>query len=228
VFENGGFDVVVGNPPYIKEDKHREIFEPLNSANKKYKATKKSPAQNKPPFASQYYQGKMDFWQFFACLGLDLLNDDGYLSYIAPSSWITNHGASKTRNKIIQSSQLVRYIDFSDNKVFKAADIQTMIFFLHKTPTEKHEVEYCKLGNAEGKLFTHKQVAIADSLQKTTFETIELKTSSLIDNTIHFVKQELTPIINKIERIGVYKLKENDVAQGIGQGPPNLVHSLPS
>ena len=108
----------------------------------------------------------MDFWQFFACLGLDLLNDDGYLSYIAPSSWITNHGASKTRNKIIQSSQLVRYIDFSDNKVFKAADIQTMIFFLHKTPTEKHEVEYCKLGNAEGKLFTHKQVAIADSLQK--------------------------------------------------------------
>jgi hypothetical protein len=97
VFENGGFDVVVGNPPYIKEDKHIEIFEPLNSANKKYKATKKSPAQNKPPFASQYYQGKMDFWQFFACLGLDLLNDDGYLSYIAPSSWITNHGASKTR-----------------------------------------------------------------------------------------------------------------------------------
>jgi hypothetical protein len=73
---------------------------------------------------------------------------------------------------------------------------------LHKAKTERHEVEHCKLGNAEGKLFTHKQVAIADSLQKTTFETIELETTSLIDNTIHFVKQEFTPIINKIEKIG--------------------------
>ena len=209
------FDVIVGNPPYIKEDKHREIFEPLNPANKKYKATKKKPAQNKPPFASRYYQGKMDFWQFFACLGLDLLNDNGYLSYIAPSSWITNHGASKTRNKIIQNSQLIRYIDFSDNKVFKAADIQTMIFFLHKTCTEKHEVEYCKLANAEGKLFTHKQVVIADSLQNTTFETIELESANLIDRTIHFVKQEFTPIINKIEKIGTYKLKEDDLGLGI-------------
>lgn len=85
MFENGGFDVVVGNPPYIKEDKRREIFEPLNSANKKYKATKKSPAQNKPPFASQYYQGKMDFWQFFACLGLDLL--EWYFSFYGFGSW---------------------------------------------------------------------------------------------------------------------------------------------
>lgn len=209
------FDVIVGNPPYIKEDKHREIFEPLNPNNSRYKIHKNTSAQNKPPFASQYYQGKMDFWQFFACLGLDLLNDDGYLSYIAPSSWVTNHGASKTRNKIIQSSQLIRYIDFSDNKVFKAADIQTMIFFLHKTPTERHEVEHCKLSNAEGKLFTHKQVAIADSLQKTTFETIELETASLIDNTIHFVKQEFTPIINKIEIIGTYKLKEDALGLGI-------------
>ncbi len=216
---NFKFDVIIGNPPYIKEDKHREIFEPLNPANKKYKSTKHSPQQNKPPFASQYYQGKMDFWQFFACLGLDLLNKNGYLSYIAPNSWLTNQGASKTRNKILQEATLISYVDFNDNKVFKTADIQTMIFCLQKTPTATHLVEYCKLNNTTEKLFTQKQVAISESLTKSTFEKIELATSDLLDKTIHFLPANLLPILNKIEKLGVYKIKEQDISQGIVPNP---------
>ncbi len=212
---NFKFDVIIGNPPYIKEDKHREIFEPLNPANKKYKSTKHSPQQNKPPFASQYYQGKMDFWQFFACLGLDLLNKNGYLSYIAPNSWLTNHGASKTRNKILQEATLISYVDFNDNKVFKTADIQTMIFCLQKTPTATHIVEYCKLNNTTEKLFTQKQVAISESLTKSTFEKIELATAILLDRTIHFVSDNLKPLFDKLEKVGSYRLKKDVVGLGI-------------
>jgi len=208
---NFKFDVIIGNPPYIKEDKHREIFEPLNPANKKYKSTKHSPQQNKPPFASQYYQGKMDFWQFFACLGLDLLNKNCYLSYIAPNSWLTNHGASKTRNKILQEATLISYVDFNDNKVFKTADIQTMIFCLQKTPTATHLVEYCKLNNTTEKLFAQKQVAISESLTKSTFEKIELATADLLDKTIHFVSDNLKPLFDKLEKVGSYRLKKDDI-----------------
>ena len=212
---NFKFDVIIGNPPYIKEDKNREIFETLNPAHKKYKSTKNSPSHNTPPFASKYYQGKMDFWQFFACLGLDLLSEGGYLSYIAPNSWLTNHGASKTRNKILQEAMLVKYLDFNDNKVFKTADIQTMIFLLQKTPTKKHLVEYCKINNASEKLFAQKQVTIAENLAKSVFEKIELETENLLDKTIHFVSDNLKPLFDKLEKVGSYKLKKDDVGLGI-------------
>ena len=53
----GAFDVVIGNPPYVKEYTNKNAFNSL----------RKSP----------YYQGKMDLWYMFACNSLDLLKDNG-------------------------------------------------------------------------------------------------------------------------------------------------------
>lgn len=58
VFENGGFDILIGNPPYIKEYTNREAFNGFRET-------------------SPYYQGKMDLWYGFACHGLDLLKQGG-------------------------------------------------------------------------------------------------------------------------------------------------------
>ena len=52
VFKQGGFDVIIGNPPYIKEDANREAFDGLHN--------------------SIYYQGKMDIWTMFGCSAIDL------------------------------------------------------------------------------------------------------------------------------------------------------------
>lgn len=82
VFEKGGFDIVIGNPPYLKEGRaNKAIFE----------AVKDSP----------YYIGKMDIWYMFACLGLDMLKPDGNLCFIATNNWVTSSGAKKLRQKII-------------------------------------------------------------------------------------------------------------------------------
>jgi len=55
---NAGFDVIIGNPPYVKEYTKRELFEVI----------KKSGVQT-----SKYYQGKMDYWYIFCCQSIDLL-----------------------------------------------------------------------------------------------------------------------------------------------------------
>lgn len=55
VFRSGGFDVVIGNPPYIKEYTNRSAFEHVHD--------------------SPYYMGKMDIWYMFACRGLDWLKE---------------------------------------------------------------------------------------------------------------------------------------------------------
>ncbi|HEY5124249.1 MAG TPA: N-6 DNA methylase, partial [Ignavibacteria bacterium] len=80
--ENKGFDIVIGNPPYVKEYTSKKSFNGLRD--------------------SPYYQGKMDIWYFFACKSLDILKQKtGILSFIATNNWLTNYGASKMRKKII-------------------------------------------------------------------------------------------------------------------------------
>ncbi len=102
------FDIVIGNPPYIKEFTFREAFDGLR--------------------ASPYYQGKMDLWYLFACRALDHLKQpDGVLSFIATNNWITNSGASIMRREMAKRATILRLIDFVNFRVFGGADIQTMI-----------------------------------------------------------------------------------------------------
>jgi len=90
VFRNkGGFDVVIANPPYIKEYTDRSAFDGLHD--------------------QECYQGKMDIWYLFGCKGIDIIQaKQGILSFIATNNWITNAGASKFRNKVFQENFLVR------------------------------------------------------------------------------------------------------------------------
>src|SRR5690606_1707167 len=109
-----GFDLIIGNPPYVKENTDRTVFNGLRD--------------------SQYYQGKMDLWYYFACICIDYLSKKpkGLLSFIATNNWITNSGASILRNKILKETKIKRFVDFSDFKIFESAGIQTMVFVLEK------------------------------------------------------------------------------------------------
>jgi tRNA1(Val) A37 N6-methylase TrmN6 len=127
---SGGFDIVIGNPPYIKENTDKSVFNGLRN--------------------SSYYQGKMDLWYFFACINIDFLKTGGVLSFIATNNWITNSGASKFRNKVLNDTIIKRYVDFSDFKIFESAGIQTMIFVLEKNiKNENYSFPYSKLINSK-------------------------------------------------------------------------------
>jgi len=114
-----GFDLIIGNPPYIKEYTNKNAFDHLKIL--------------------PYYQGKMDIWYLFACNALDNLKKwTGILCFIATNNWITSAGASKLRRKIACYATILRFIDFVDYKVFGSADIQTMILLARNT-SEKEE-----------------------------------------------------------------------------------------
>lgn len=127
--ENGnfvGFDVVIGNPPYIKEYENKEAFNGL---------------RNLP-----CYQGKMDIWYLFGDLGLNILKSNSFLCYIATNNWVTNAGASKFRNSIITKSQIISLIDFGAYMIFDNASIQTMIMILkNNILIDSYEFNYKKL-----------------------------------------------------------------------------------
>jgi adenine-specific DNA-methyltransferase len=199
VFEGGGFDAIVGNPPYIKEYVDKSAFDGLHG--------------------SPYYQGKMDIWTLFACQAIDHLKDGGYFSFIAPNSWLTNAGASIFRDKILHDGELVSFIDFGDFKVFKDAGIQTMIFiFQKKRPRSSYVLQYAKVldsETAEDKVaaFLNSNLAVVpDGVE--CFE-IKFEPGKFLGRTISFSNREDTDMIGKIEIEGIMRLDAKDVGQGI-------------
>ena len=125
--EFAGFDIVLGNPPYIKEYENKQAF-----AN--FKTT------------SPYYMGKMDLWYGFLCVGLDLLREGGLLCFIATNNWTTSTGAKKMRERILEVATIRSLIDFNDYMVFENASIQTMILLLqHCSLDDKYLFDYRKL-----------------------------------------------------------------------------------
>lgn len=122
-----GFDIIIANPPYIKEGRmSKTFFEPYKD--------------------SPYYKGKMDIWYLFACNGLDLLNPNGVLCFIATNNWTTSFGASKLRDKVIKETRICNIVDFGAVMMFESASIQTMIMMFQKDKnTDDYTFDYRKL-----------------------------------------------------------------------------------
>ncbi len=194
VFRQGGFDVIIGNPPYIKEFVNKDAFKDLHD--------------------SPYYQGKMDIWTMFACISIDLLKEDGVMSFIAPNNWVTNAGASIMRNKILSDGELKSFVDFGDYKVFQAAGIQTMIFIYEKRkPNKKYEIDYLRINNKDAS----EEKLILDIFGEK--QKIEIEPEKLINKNIIFADQESGSIFDKIENKKNFELTEKEVGQGIVAAP---------
>lgn len=195
VFENGGFDIVIGNPPYIKEGRMSKVF-------------------FEPYKGSPYYKGKMDIWYLFACNGLDLLKQNGSLCFIATNNWVTSFGASKLRNKVIKETRICNIVDFGAVMMFESASIQTMIMMFQKDAvTDDYTLDYRKLMAYNA---TEKEAAAI--LNKTAvnaeyfFPTI--RRANFVDKNITFSKS--ADVIGEIVSANnVIYLNDNEIAQGI-------------
>ena len=202
--ENGGFDIVIGNPPYIGEGKNKEVFLPVQNTS----------------FGEKYYIGKMDFWYFFTSLGIELLKENGTLSYIAPNNWLTTAGGKKMRNHIMKETVIKEFIDFGDYMVFENASQQTMVFLLEKNIRDiKIYVEYSKILN---RTFSN----LKEFLNKIKKEEY-IYYKSILDrknydeeNIIVFLNDINENIVRKIEKNkDIIYLGENEIAQGIVPNP---------
>ncbi|MDC9721350.1 MAG: N-6 DNA methylase [Urechidicola sp.] len=197
IMKNGGFDVVIGNPPYIKEATNKSAFNGLHE--------------------HSCYQGKMDLWYFFGALALDIIKKDyGLIGYIAPNNWITNDGASKFRDYIVEKGKIVEFIDFSDFKVFDSAGIQTMIYIMKRTDDNSNyglnfsKVINSKIKHEDAQLFLEK---IVD--EKYEYFISNIKKEELKNQPINFINAELNLIIEKIKSKESFNLDSKEIASGI-------------
>lgn len=142
-----GFDIVIGNPPYLGEKGNKETFAPL----KKLK----------------YYQGKMDLFYLFFHIGLDNLKNGGILSLITTNYYITATGAVKLRNDFKERSTILNLINFNELKVFESALGQhNLITTLQKGKFDK--LAHTSIVNAKGYLGTEVLQSIVECKNKDT------------------------------------------------------------
>lgn len=197
-FEQGGFDIVIGNPPYLGESKHGDTLAQLKHL--------------------KYYQGKMNIWYFFTCIGLDMLKENGIESFIAPNNWNTNSGASIMRNKILEETKIINYIDFGNYNAFESADQQTMIFLLQKTDkNDNYYIDYSKILDDKITLQQlEKFLSKALNEQYCECYLANISKDEYIDKFITFLKNEDEAIFNKIRNnVKNIFLTDNEIAQGI-------------
>jgi type I restriction-modification system DNA methylase subunit len=130
VFNQGGFDAVIGNPPYSAKQ----------SSDNKY-------------LASFYktVEYKCDLFAFFIERGLHILKENGHLGFIIPVSWMTNLYFKKLREHLIISKSLSE-INLIDGLVFDSANIDTNIITLIKNGVNNKKVNW--INSTAGKLNT--------------------------------------------------------------------------
>jgi type I restriction-modification system DNA methylase subunit len=104
VFADGGFDVVIGNPPYVRQ----ELLSPIK------------------PYLQQHYEsydGVADLYTYFYEKGLKILKPNGVLSYIVTNKWFKAGYGEPLRRFFAQNSVFEQILDFGYAPIFADADV---------------------------------------------------------------------------------------------------------
>ncbi len=114
VFKDGGFDVVVGNPPYVRQ----ELL-----------------GEQKPHFERHYqvYAGTTDLFAYFYEKALEILKADGLFSYISNTFAKTTGAGVVLRKYLKENAKIEQLIDFNTLTIFQGATTYPIILVFRKT-----------------------------------------------------------------------------------------------
>ena len=159
IFEDGGFDVVIGNPPYVRQEKIKEI---------------------KPFLKDHYdvYTGVADLYVYFFEKGLKLLKKNGLLAYISSNKFITANYGKPLRKLILNEIQFKSYFDHSFDKVFNDATVHSCVIILkNDIPIENNvlvdnsiEIEQSRLGIENWCFENPKTLDLRDKMDKNSLK----------------------------------------------------------
>jgi type I restriction-modification system DNA methylase subunit len=131
VFHEGGFDIVVANPPYVRQ----ELIKDLKPTLKKV--------------FPEVYTGVGDLYVYFYARGLQILKPDGMLAFISSNKWFRAAYGEKLRRHVAASSHVRNVIDFGELPVFKAAATFPMIFVCRKGTANSAPVMFAQVKSLE-------------------------------------------------------------------------------
>ncbi|EIW2154296.1 Eco57I restriction-modification methylase domain-containing protein [Campylobacter coli] len=176
-----GFDLIIGNPPYIRQEELKEL---------------------KPHLAKNYkvYKGTSDIYTYFYELGFNVLKDrGGVLSYITSNKYTRAGYGGALREFLLKNVKVLEYTDLNGIKVFDSATVDTSILCFEKSKSKDNKFKYLALSNE-----ILKTCAYDIGLYK---DYAEFSQNSLSKESFTFSDENTSALKAKIERIGT-PLKE--------------------
>ncbi len=138
VLEQGGFDVVIGNPPYVRHEKIKALkprlqkekfYNPISKKEEKYVC----------------FNGTADIYIYFFEKGFRLLREGGILSFITSSKYTNARYGQKFRKFVLNNTNILEYIDFNVLQVFESATVATSILTYQKSHAKNSSFIYCNI-----------------------------------------------------------------------------------
>ena len=183
---SGGFDLVIGNPPYIRLSLNQ------GRLGKKYKKCD-----------YQTFDKTGDIYQLFYERAFQLLTERGHLCYITSNKWLRAKYGDKLRNFFVEKTKPLKLLDFKGFKVFENATVDTNILLSQKTrlgdqlQTVSFKNDFCR-GNNINEYVKHNAIS-----------------TNVTTNTWFIGSRDEAALKEKIERIGT-PLKEWDISINYG------------
>ncbi len=192
VFAKGGFDVVIGNPPYVRQELFKEI---------------------KPFLEKHYlcYNSVADLYTYFIEKGILLFKKEGLFSFILPNKFIKATYGMEIRKVMLSESNLELLVDFDDYPIFEDATTYPIIFTLNKKKEGNDFFDYSEI---------NKRDITIDPITLINVKKRKIALKSLNENNWNFSSNKESKLIEKIKKksISLSKYVNGKINRGVLTG----------
>ncbi|GAA9854174.1 class I SAM-dependent DNA methyltransferase [Helicobacter pylori] len=167
-----GFDCIIGNPPYIRQEQIKDI---------------------KPLLQKQYqdfYNSTADIYTYFFALSYHLLKEKGFNAFITSNKYARARYGAKLREWLLKKTTIVSYMELNALKVFESATVDTSIMsFIKQTPLKESS-------------FNYYEPTPDDKNDLKNAHSLSMKQNALSTESFIFANTSLLDLRDKMEGIG--------------------------
>ena len=188
-----GFDVVIGNPPYVRQELFKDIKPYLE---KNYKC----------------YNSVADLYTYFIEKGINLMNKNGLFSFILPNKFLKATYGKEIRKVIKEDANLELLFDFDDYPVFADATTYPIIYVLNKNPDYKTKTfVFSEINKRDNTI---------DPINTLELKKHPVPFESLTEDMWNFIDVKSFEILNKLENDSIVlgKFVDKKIYRGLTTG----------
>ncbi|GAA8756761.1 class I SAM-dependent DNA methyltransferase [Helicobacter pylori] len=167
-----GFDCIIGNPPYIRQEHIKDI---------------------KPLLQKQYpdfYNSTADIYTYFFALSYHLLKEKGFNAFITSNKYARAKYGAKLRELLLKKTTLVSYMELNALKVFESATVDTSIMSFIKQEPPKESV------------FKYYEPTLDDKNDLKSARSLPMRQNALSTESFIFANTTLLDLRDKMESVG--------------------------